>query len=353
MHCTEINHIEEIDTYTRDVLKAMDVSINTVGTTKRTNIKGAKVVPGWSEMVKPFCDEAKFWAAVWSSAGKPINTTLHQIMKRARNQYHYALRRCKMAADKVKKDKLLHSCVNGKNNIFDELHKGVKGCHPSRIDNNENPAARFAEVYEDLYCSANDSEETESMFAEIETLINTESIDDVELVTPDVIMAVSKEIKANKKDPVFSFNSTCVKRAPEIFHRHIANIIRLFLIHGHVSSTLLVATIVPLIKDKLGNAESSDNYRSIALSSVILKMFDWVVIDLFGDKLNLDQLQFSYQKDCSTTMCTWLVVETINHYKRNQTNVYSCFMDIKRLSMLLNTLPFFESYLREMFRPSS
>ena len=129
---------------------------------------------------------------------------------------------------------------------------------------------------------------------------------------------------------MFSFNSTCVKRAPVIFHRHIANIMRLFLIHGHVSSVLLVATIVPLIKDKRGNAESSDNYRSIALSSVILKMFDWVVIDLFGDKLNLDQLQFSYQKDCSTTMCTWLVVETINHYKRNQTNAYSCVKDMKK-----------------------
>ena len=97
-----------------------------------------------------------------------------------------------------------------------------------------------------------------------------------------------------------------------------------------MSSTLLVATIVPLIKDKLGNAESSDNYRSIALSSVILKMFDWVVMDLFGERLELDQLQFSYQRNCSTTMCTWLVVETINHYKRNQTNVYSCFMDMKK-----------------------
>ena len=106
--------------------------------------------------------------------------------------------------------------------------------------------------------------------------------------------------------------------------------IRLFLVHGHVSDTLLVAAIAALIKDKLSNGGSSDNYRSIALSSVIMKAFDWVMLDLFGERLGLDQLQFSYQKDCSTTMCTWLVVETINFYKRNQSNVYSCFMDMKK-----------------------
>ena len=100
-----------------------------------------------------------------------------------------------------------------------------------------------------------------------------------------------------------------------------------FLIHGCVSNLLLVATIIPLIKDKLGDIENSDNYRSIALSSVILKVFDWVVITLFGKNLGLDELQFSYQKNCSTTMCTWLVVESVAHFSRNQSNVFGCFIE--------------------------
>ena len=114
--------------------------------------------------------------------------------------------------------------------------------------------------------------------------------------TPEVIGDVIKEIKPNKNDPMFSFNSNCIKRAPPSFSHHLANIIRAFLIHGHVSQILLVATIVPLLKDKMGKHDSSDNYRSIALSSVILKIIDWVVITLFGERLGLDDLQFSYQK---------------------------------------------------------
>ena len=332
VHCKDESHILEIDSYTRDVLKAMDDSIKSVAMTKRNNVKEAKIIPGWSDTVKPFCDEAKFWDAVWKSAGKPLNNTLHQIMKRTRNRYHYAIRKCKKASENLKKDKLLNSCLNGKDNIFDELHRmrRVKNSLPTTIDGNKKPTERFAEVYGKLYSSANDRENTEQMLVEIEKSIDAKSVVDVELVTPEIIEKVALEIKSNKKDPVFTFNSSCVKHAPTSFYQHISNIIKVFLIHGHVSNMLLVATIVPLIKDKLGNIESSDNYRSIALSSVILKIFDWVIMVLFGDRLKLDDLQFSYQRNCSTTMCTWLVVESINHFSRNKTDVYTCFMDMKK-----------------------
>ena len=103
-----------------------------------------------------------------------------------------------------------------------------------------------------------------------------------------------------------------------------------FLIHGHVSQVLLLATMVPLIKNKLGDSDTSDNYRSIALSSVILKIFDWIVLLLFGENLGFDDLQFSYQQNCSTTMCTWLMVESSNYFLRNGSNVYSCFMDMRK-----------------------
>ena len=331
-HCSDELHVFQIDGYVKNVLDSIDECIKSIAGKKRRNRKNTKIIPGWTEIVKPFHDDAKFWNALWTSAGKPLNNVLHNIMKKTRNQYHYAIRKCKRAEENLRKDKLLKACVAGNNNIFEEIRKMRKteDNAPTTIDGNNNPAQRFGDVYEKLYNSTDDAMETKDILAEVEASIDDNALEDVNLVTADVINDVVSEIKSNKNDPVFTFNSDCIKRSPNSLYQHLACMIKCFLIHGHVSDILLVATIIPLLKDKLGDIESSDNYRSIALSSVILKIYDWIVLTLFGDSLNLDELQFSYQKNCSTTMCTWLVVESVSYYTRNGSDVYSCFMDMKK-----------------------
>ena len=79
---------------------------------------------------------------------------------------------------------------------------------------------------------------------------------------------------------------------------------RPYLIHGHISDFLLISSLLPIIKDKLGDTSVSSNYRSITISSLVMKLFDWVIILLFGDHLELHDLQFSYQANVSTSMCT-------------------------------------------------
>ena len=123
-------------------------------------------------------------------------------------------------------------------------------------------------------------------------------------ITPTAIADAVMHLKEEKRDPIFEFSSDYVKNAPFIFYEHLAFFFRTSLIHGHISYVLLLATLVPILKDKLDICESN-NYRSIAISSLLLKGFEWIIILLYGDKLNLDQLQFSYQPNISTKMCTY------------------------------------------------
>ena len=74
-----------------------------------------------NEIVKPHRETAHFWNSVWQSAGRPINTELHKIMKRTKNLYHYHVRKCKRSEDKIKATKLLNSCLNGENDLFTEI----------------------------------------------------------------------------------------------------------------------------------------------------------------------------------------------------------------------------------------
>ena len=165
---------------------------------------------------------------------------------------------------------------------------------------------------------------------QVEDSINNSQLYEVYKVTPDVVKQAAKNLRDDKTDPVFSFSSDCIKNGTDRLFELLALAIQSFLIHGHITMFLLLATLIPLVKDKLSSINSSKNYRSIALSSLVSKLIDWIILTLFGTSLGLDELQFAYQPGCSTTMCTWSVVETINYFLNNGSDVFSCCMDMTK-----------------------
>ena len=93
---------------------------------------------------------------------------------------------------------------------------------------------------------------------------------------------------------------------------------------------LITCSLKPIIKDKLGSKLASDNYRAIGISSLLLKVLDWVIFILFESELKPSDLQFGFQKKNSTTMCTWMVVETVNYFNNRDTPIFACFLDLSK-----------------------
>ena len=52
----------------------------------------------------------------------------------------------------------------------------------------------------------------------------------------------------------------------------------------------------------------SSNYRAIALSSLLCKLFDTIIIETHEDNLITDDLQYGYKKQSSTIVCTSLLL---------------------------------------------
>ena len=337
VHCRKPEHLEAADEYLDKIVSAMENACETAlpKATTKTGLKNdkSKKVAGWNDEVKKHQDDAQFWFAIWNSAGRPINCELHRIMKRTRNIFHLVLRKCRKSEDKIKSNKLLEACLNNDKNIFDEIKK-LRKCNTDVVNSidgeAENVENHFANIYENLYTSVDDRADVLEISKKLEHQINILSLNDVARVTPEVIKDAIKKLNAGKSDPSFCFSSDSFKAAPAILTENISNLFKIFLIHGHVSSVLLLATLLPLIKDKLGDHCSSKNYRSIAISSLFLKIFDWVVLLLYGFNLQLDDLQFGYQEGVSGTMCTWLALQTISHFLSNGSELFSCVMDMKK-----------------------
>ena len=333
--CDIPNHRDDSDAYIEDVMDAINEAAGESLSWSCGGSEAKKRTPGWNSEVKPFRDEARFWFSIWLSAGKPLNCELHSVMKRTKNVFHYQVKKCRKAEDQIKKEKLLSAVLDPDSNI--DLHSEIKKMRRSKAttantidEKTDNIEEHFAGLYETLYNSVDDYDDLIKVSEILESKIDSASNSEVVKVTPTLISEAVKHIKPGKSDPVYDFSSDCLKNAPVELFSHLSNIIKSFLIHSHVSTVLLLSTLVPIIKDKFGNVCSSKNYRSIAISSLFLKIVDWVVILLYGDCLNLHDLQFAYQAKCSTNMCTWLVVETIDYFIRKGGEVFACAMDMTK-----------------------
>ena len=67
------------------------------------------------------------------------------------------------------------------------------------------------------------------------------------------------KIKPGKSDPIFDITSDFLKNDPDILFDQFALVLRSFVVHGHVTEMLLLATLVPIVKDKLADLCSSQN----------------------------------------------------------------------------------------------
>lgn len=111
-------------------------------------------------------------------------------------------------------------------------------------------------------------------------------------------------MKPGKTDVTGSFTSDVLLHGPDALFDCLAGVFRSFLVHGDVTLELLSCAFLPLYKGGLKNPNLSDSYRAIAGSSQVLKLFDNVIILLWGDLLGSDTLQFGFKKGTSTTQCS-------------------------------------------------
>ena len=305
------------------------------------------IVPGWTQYVKPFSEESKFWCATWRSVGKPRVGALHDAMLYSKRQYKYAVRRLKIANESV---------LLGGVNIFQEVKKfrGNFKTFSSRIDDQigaKNIAGRFADIYSQLYNQHDDYAELNELEANIQEAVGPSNLIEVDKITVDVVKKALKQMKNGKSDALFDLQSDCFTSGPDVLILHITNLLKTFIIHGTVPYFVLLCTLLPLVKDNLADITSSENYRAIASGSLLLKLMDIVILILEGDKLKCDQLQFGFQAGASTSMCTWTATTVIEHYNQNGSPVYACAMDLSKAFDLVEWVSLFKLLVEKGLSP--
>ena len=121
-----------------------------------------------------------------------------------------------------------------------------------------------------------------------------------------------------------------LKNVTECLYEILALFFSTMLAHGVVPAGLLLSTLVPIPKSKRGNKSDSSNYRQIAISSLLGKLFDIIILEEQNHGLITDELQFGFKKNASTVLCTSLLMEIVEYYNENDINYYLLMLDASK-----------------------
>ena len=178
----------------------------------------------------------------------------------------------------------------------------------------------------------------------VEELITPDSVHQVAKVTGNIVKQAVCSMKPRKSDVSCCYTTDALLNAPDVLFEQLAFIFRSWITHGKITPSMLACSFLPLLKSSLKDPCNTGSYRAIACSSLILKVFEKVILLLWGHLLASDSLQFGFKARTSTTQCTWMVTEVVQHLLRAGTNpivtVLDCTkaFDLCKFSILFNRI---------------
>ena len=93
---------------------------------------------------------------------------------------------------------------------------------------------------------------------------------------------------------------------------------------------MLNSVIIPLVKNKCGDLSDKNNYRPIAISCIISKVFENIILHRIEDYLWTTDNQFGFKAHHSTDLCAYALTECIEYSKSRSTSVYVAFLDASK-----------------------
>ena len=323
VNCKNESHYNDIDTMYRDITSCLAQA----NVPLLKNDKHFKCRPGWNDHVKEFHSAAREVFIMWKDMGKPRQGPIYELKKRANARYKYAVRYIKRHQNELRKESLANKL--GRNNCKD-FWREIKSSDKSKMP--------LPHVIDDVTGENNIIELWRKHFYELFNCLkrNVNSIDGkvdynqgMRVDVHEVMQAISG-LSMNKScgmDGVYAEN---IKYSDTAIVPLLAMCFSSMLIHGYLPSSMISILLVPVIKDKVGKINAKDNYRPIALASVVSKLFERIVMNRIEDSIDTSSNQFGFKKKHSTDTCIYTLKELLYKYRSLNSTVFVCFLDASK-----------------------
>ena len=154
--------------------------------------------------------------------------------------------------------------------------------------------------------------------------------DDIHVDTNEVVLAV-QALGANKAsglDGIVAASIYFIAAIDGVLCLLCACLACLYM--GFLPDSMLAVVLVPIIKDKTGRIDRIDNYRPIALASVVSKVVERILLDRISHFLETCPNQFGFKRNLRTDSCIYVLKEMVDKYLSLNGGMFMCFLDASK-----------------------
>ena len=274
---------------------------------------------------------------IWKQLGRPRSGDVNTNRVRCKLRYKNAIKEAALAADSTFNDKLFDNLCKKDNIGFWKAWRKRFCMHnlkPTSILNgqsgDDSVRTEFTNYYKSVFQpnshTADDYYKTETL-----NLLKQNPVESTpQLADIQIIQNCVNSLKNNKAPGHDGICSEHFKYAGPDLLVHICLLFNSMLCHSFVPSDFCFGTIMPLLKDKHGDASKIDMYRGITLSCAASKLFESVLLTLFGDSMKSDDLQFGFKKNSSCCHALFVFNESVRYFIRHGSRVHCAALDASK-----------------------
>ena len=272
--------------------------------------------------------EARGDYLLWKASGKPRSGLLYLNMCQSRIRFKRTLRECRQNEEIIRANAHANSLMEKDMTSF---WKGIKKDSNARVPlalmiDNCIGDKEICDLWQAHYKTLLNSVKISSSKAFVERELH--SIKDSSIVfRPIDIFNALKNAKTGKACGVDGLAAEHFIYADAIIHVHLSLLFNCFITHGYLPRDFMKTAIVPIIKNKSGNTSDKSNYRPIALVTACSKIFESCLLKMLEHYLETHDHQFGFKSQHATDMCIFTVKSVIKYYTKQNSTVFTCFLD--------------------------
>ena len=314
----------------KDLCAMYDSIVNTLYVASRPLLtysdKAHTIMPGWNHYVADYHEEAKGAHKTWVQAGRPRQGPDLEYKKLTNARYKYAVRHVQKNEQAIRADAMARKLlVNDITSFWKEVKlmnrsNTVLPCTVEGVSGTDNIAELWRKHYSGLFnCIQSDHFKLENIHDDTPVNITTKEV-------YEAIMQLSD----NKACGLDQITAEHLKLSSPKVAALLAICFNGLMTHGILPDSMLSVTLVPVIKDKAGKVGSVDNYRPIALASVISKVLERIILDRLEAFISTNDNQFGFKAKHSTDLCIFALKDIVETFRRQNSSVLVGFIDASK-----------------------